>query len=324
MLCNGLLARIACWDAAQHRKGIPADMRSLHHVIETAQTSKASTMTTRSSLSEASSNLLRPDDIEETEPLEEEPEQHETSIESMLSSMYDESEVRALEEAERDVLGTRSAPLATADTLNSETSEMRLAGCQGVKEAMDALPLHQTEAYKDAVERNEPIVKLETPVERFLLASEFNYWQAAEKLALYWTKRREIFGKERYHLPLRIDGSGAMSPEGTACFVDGLACIMPRDKFHRGVFLADAENLNEACQKFGPRLEALFYVLHALTEDEQVVTNGYVFLVAAGDWRRKQQRKDKSHEESAPTSGPDVSHPGTKTRPNSAGFSLML
>ena len=203
-------------------------------------------------------------------------------IQAYLSSLVDPREIAEIQEAERDVLGTRSLPLPRLGFQRGD-SDMKEAAIKGVKGALLDLPSEKTRAYFRALERDKDLVELESPFERFLLAADYNYWEAADKLSEYWNLRLETFSDAKYHLPLRLDGSGALSSRAAFAFKDGLINFKPYpDEFHRLVIVVDAEYRNEGIHDMSVRKEITFFIMHVASEFDFAVTNGFVLLLCQG------------------------------------------
>lgn len=199
---------------------------------------------------------------------------------------YDSEELDETLEAERDVLGTR-----TVSEITPVSEEFLSKAFEGMREALAELPVADKEAYDEAVLRSRRVVELETPFQRFLLACNYDYWAAAQRLSTYWTRRREIFGAERYYLPLTLSREGAVRWEVAEIIKSGWIIAMNPDKYNRPVILYDVEKeiRTEFLNDLNVRMQLLFFGLHVQSENNLAVVNGIVVVVAGkmagcSDW----------------------------------------
>ena len=194
-------------------------------------------------------------------------------IEEMFAG-FDSEDLEAAMQAERDVLGTRAVGYVMQR--NDEVVER---ACEGMKAALQNLP--SKKAYDEAVARNARVVECETPFQTFLLASNYNYWEAAEKLAAYWESRKEIFG-ERFCLPmvLSTESPSVLEPEVVKAIKCGASFEVKNDKYNRSVILVDQEIASPEWLDPKNRIKLFFYLLHSLMESDLAVRNGFVGVSA--------------------------------------------
>mmetsp|Transcript_7607 Transcript_7607/g.15604 ORF Transcript_7607/g.15604 Transcript_7607/m.15604 type:complete len:777 (+) Transcript_7607:77-2407(+) len=224
---------------------------------------------------------------------------------------YNPEELTEALQAEADVLGTRaqtqsstttttaSAAAAISSSITAHQPPQMLPDQvrEGLKEALAMLPEERRSAYDEAMTRYPQVVEVESPAERFLSVCDYDLWAAADHLALYWEKRREVFGPERFCKPLNLLGSsidddgddndthydGALSRTALRIIQSGVFHhLQTFDPYGRGIFIFDREFIDpEHFEQLNDRTEALFYFLHVLSESEQILKNGFVMLVAA-------------------------------------------
>ena len=70
----------------------------------------------------------------------------------------------------------------------------------------------EKQEYLEASRLAPHLVATESNPLRFLRSEGMNPWSAATRLACYWKHRKEVFGHDRWLLPLDLSGNGAMSP----------------------------------------------------------------------------------------------------------------
>ena len=71
------------------------------------------------------------------------------------------------------------------------------------------------------------LVQQESPVLHFLQCDNFDPAAAARRLALYWKFRRDIFGPNRWLLPMNQTGAGALSPADVQVLRTGYLVYFP-------------------------------------------------------------------------------------------------
>ena len=70
------------------------------------------------------------------------------------------------------------------------------------------------------------LVQRESQSIDFLRTEDYHPFKAANRLALYWKTRREVFGDERWLLPMTQTGQGALSPEDLPILRSGFAQVV--------------------------------------------------------------------------------------------------
>lgn len=78
--------------------------------------------------------------------------------------------------------------------------------------ALAFIPEEDKKEYLEAKRLIPKIVEIESDPARFLRTENGNPWNAAYRLIMYWKYRKEVFGNERWLLPMNMSGHGAMSP----------------------------------------------------------------------------------------------------------------
>ena len=204
------------------------------------------------------------------------------SDEDMIQAMFSGYESEELDdsmEAEKDVLGTK----AVSYLVQKDDAVIEMA-IQGMKEALDSTPSSQKEAYTEALREAPKLVELETPMRRFLLACDFNYWAAAKQLIQNWQERKQIFG-DRFCLPMKIPQSNeqtALTPDVADNLQRGAVFLAPLDSYRRAVIVTDMDKVTEnyrlSLNKIRQKL--YFYMLQIASEQDLVIVNGAIHLIA--------------------------------------------
>jgi hypothetical protein len=109
-------------------------------------------------------------------------------------------------------------------------------GLQIMMDAIHASSDSDKEAYLQAVQQCSPeILHRESNFEQFLACEKFDPWAAARRLLLYWTVRRELFGKVWYH-PLTLEGA---MKDDVEYLKKGFMYLLLPDAHGRPVLLVD-------------------------------------------------------------------------------------
>ena len=66
--------------------------------------------------------------------------------------------------------------------------------------------------YDEAIEFDADMVRRETDVPAFLKAEDYHTLRTAKRIAMRWKVRKQIFGTERWLLPMIGTGKGALPP----------------------------------------------------------------------------------------------------------------
>ena len=203
---------------------------------------------------------------------------------------YESDELEQAMEVERDaVISTKvlqAVPKPPESMLNQ--------AIQGMQDALVQMDPQERKDYDLAMQLSPEIVRLETPFDRFLMSTNYNYWEAAQRLTLYWARRREIFGDEFFAKGMNLIGEGAISPELVEGIKQGSHMILPQaDQWNRPIMLVDRENSNDTIDE--NRLKTCWYFLHVLfMESDIAVVHGFVKCHAGEARARKAFKPDGS------------------------------
>lgn len=142
---------------------------------------------------------------------------------------------------------------------------------------MDLLEESQVSAYLEAKERCPELILSESNPLWYLQLYDDSPSQAAAALALYWTKRKEIF-RDRFLKRMDITSDGAMSSEDIAVLRSGVVVVLPNDAEGRPVLYFDQNRNQEIVKAFDIRfVRAFFYLLQVTAmENEAAHTHGVI------------------------------------------------
>jgi hypothetical protein len=158
-----------------------------------------------------------------------------------------------------------------------DSHRLQLGSFAQMQEALRVVPLYEKVDYLKALEVSPQLVMTESDPLRFLRHQNFNAQTAAQGLARYWKRRRELFG-ERTFLPMTITGDGALSVEDIESINSGVVAFLPSDVNGRTVICYDSSRRLE--HSVESHLRAAFYYGQIVAENEVSQTDGYIALVA--------------------------------------------
>lgn len=160
-----------------------------------------------------------------------------------------------------------------------ETLAIQQEGLRRLKDAIDLLPSDESAAYKSALMRVPHLIKLESDPIKFLRFEKYNSWAAAQRLALYWTKRVDIFG-HRALFPLTLRGDGALNENEINSIESGAITLVPNDRRGRPVVVFDPEKRTH--HDFFTRIRVVFYFFQVMSEQPNAQLDGHIGIVAMG------------------------------------------
>eukprot|EP00522_Entomoneis_paludosa_P013982 CAMPEP_0172450266 /NCGR_PEP_ID=MMETSP1065-20121228/8682_1 /TAXON_ID=265537 /ORGANISM="Amphiprora paludosa, Strain CCMP125" /LENGTH=821 /DNA_ID=CAMNT_0013202045 /DNA_START=76 /DNA_END=2541 /DNA_ORIENTATION=- len=251
---------------------------------------------------------------------------HNTVLQDLYAvSGYDEDELQEAMEAERDVLGSHRTLDTSKSPVLPVADSVWFQAHLNMTQAIAALPLAERCAYQEALEQAPHVVQLESPLSRFLKCHNLDYWAAAQGLCAYWTKRRDVFGKERYARPLTLvageslqtsrsdnpDDEGhldtALSKHARQILQSGVIVPLSPDPFHRPILLMDRQQILQKDGTVTPdywtdegnaKAQAFFYALQTMSESQIACQHGFVGILAnesaasTDDERAKYEERD--------------------------------
>lgn len=120
-----------------------------------------------------------------------------------------------------------------------------------MRQALANLDASIRREYDQAVQEMPALVAEESPWLDFLQVVDYAPAQAAEKLALYWKYRRDLFGSDRWLLRLNQTGTGALTFDDIALLRTGFWVNVVQAE-HGSVAIVDMSRIERA----DPRTEA--------------------------------------------------------------------
>jgi hypothetical protein len=141
---------------------------------------------------------------------------------------------------------------------------------------------YEKEDYVKAFEVAPELVLTESDPLRFLRFTNFNAAAAAQRLVLYWKRRREVFG-DRAFLPLTLTGDGALSDSDIDLIKSGTGVFLPNDADGCTVVCFDLSKRSD--DSLERRLRCAFYCGQIFSENEKSQTDGIVVLAIWNEGR---------------------------------------
>jgi hypothetical protein len=163
------------------------------------------------------------------------------------------------DDAMDDAMGTEEGDYILESTSTQET------GLRQLQEAIDMMEGSLKAAYLEALCECPHLVVHEIPALWFLQYDHYDAWAAARRLALYWERRRAIFG-DRAFLPMSQTGGGTLDTADLESLSTGYLALLPEDDRGRAVLCYDASRLTRDSRE--SRLRCLFYMVSVLMEEQ--------------------------------------------------------
>lgn len=136
----------------------------------------------------------------------------------------------------------------------------------------DLLKRSDATNYRDALAHCPQLVRSECDPQRYLLFTNNNVEQSAQKIVNYWNTRKQVFG-ERWLLPLSMDPPDSALDEQTIAILNvGTVYLLPPNKDGHTImyWLRDRVNFTPKKQEqmgidFGRRQQIVFIMLHYIS-----------------------------------------------------------
>lgn len=157
-----------------------------------------------------------------------------------------------------------------------ETEMVLRNGLQLMQRALKDIPLDEKVDYQLALEQVPGLVTSESPPLAFLRVTDFDAWAAAQRLVLYWSTRRKVFGTERFLLPITLDGAMV---EDVQYLEKGIIMILPDDAHRRAVLFVDRMRCTKGVVPRDSAIRCLWYAMQAIAKQEHYQRRGYVGLM---------------------------------------------
>ena len=144
------------------------------------------------------------------------------------------------------------------------------------------LPRDLTKAYIEAMARDPRFTQRETDPLQFVRYCNYDLWEGAQRLCLYWMERTQLFGPHRAFLPLALTGTGALTPEDVETLHAGFPALLPDCTTTNGLkcVLVDRRKWIPSATTEN-KLRALFYIARLLAEDDRTQLDGPLVFVMA-------------------------------------------
>lgn len=115
----------------------------------------------------------------------------------------------------------------------------------------------------------------------FLRCEVLNADLAAKRIVKYWKKRVQIFGEDKAFLPLTLGDDGPFKDDTASLDIGFMRLTNKRDSAGRPILFADPSRLpmDQSSYENESICRALWYVMHALIEDETAQRKGSIIVV---------------------------------------------
>ena len=163
-------------------------------------------------------------------------------------------------------LATAAAAAAAQDGL-SQLPALRDRVRRHVAGVIRCLPIAQSQAYLEAVQRDAELVITETDPLQFVRFCNYDIWEGAQRLCLYWTERKRHFGPDRAFLPLVLTGTGALTQEDLLTLRSGFPALLPDMTTGHKCFFVDRRKRVSGVRS-EHILRCLFYLHKLLAEND--------------------------------------------------------
>lgn len=152
-------------------------------------------------------------------------------------------------------------------------------------DALKSIPNDEKGAYLAALSRGgSQLLDDESCISRFLRFERGDVNAAAGRYVSYWTKRRDVFGRDRAYLPMKLT-KGSLSESCIALLRAGWIIPLPRDANGNCVCFLDMTIEETRYQhSHEDRLCCFFYVLQVISEEMSAQTKGFALIVLHDDF----------------------------------------
>lgn len=151
---------------------------------------------------------------------------------------------------------------------------------------VQCLPRHQTQAYMEAVEKDNALVLAESDPLQFVRYCGYDVLAGTKRLCRYWSERRALFGSDKAFLPLVLTGTGALNQQDLLMLRAGFPALLPNATTGHKCIIFDPRCMihNVSVENF---LRSLFYIYKILAEDDLSQVDGVIVLVISATPRSK-------------------------------------
>jgi len=159
--------------------------------------------------------------------------------------------------------------------LPDETPELIEKKMKELEAQVEKIPADDKKGYEEAKVKCPNLLDHDHKL-MFLRAEVFNADLAALRLTKYWDKRIEIFGPEKAFLPLTLEK--ALKDDSVALSFGFTRDTGKKDPFGHAVIFVDPSLQDPTKYERESAVRALWYVMHAVLEDEEVQKRGTIML----------------------------------------------
>ena len=145
-------------------------------------------------------------------------------------------------------------------------------------QAMKTMDHEKKAAFEEAMEKCPELVEKESDPLKYIRSCQYNVWEAAEKLAYYWSERKDIF-QDRAFLPLDLSGEGAFQRNDILLIQAGADALLPKLRNGKQVMFGDRRQLVPSLSDAITRMKSIFYTAHLINQDENAATEGLYCVV---------------------------------------------
>ena len=169
--------------------------------------------------------------------------------------------------------------VGTSLSYREELARLRSQARKRVEDAIMAQPDHAKRYYLEAKEKAPKVVEEESDHLRFLKTCNYDIWKAADRVLLYWSERRDIFGPEKFYLPLNSSGNGALGEDEIQQIKVGYPAMLPASsKDNRPIMVCDRAMWLPSYTP-GMLWRCIFYAFTLIAKNEEAQSEGITCLV---------------------------------------------
>lgn len=133
---------------------------------------------------------------------------------------------------------------------------------------IDLLPPEISENYRIAKTRVPHLVEKETNPVKFLIREKWDPWASAQRICQHWSYRREIFGDDRWLLPLDdLSGKGALRDEEIRVLRCGAIALATDEISGQQTQIFDSGRMEGEMPEYATRTRCAMFLLALFSND---------------------------------------------------------
>lgn len=145
---------------------------------------------------------------------------------------------------------------------------------------LNKIPIDEKTGYIEAIKKIPELVASDKHRLPFLRSDDFHAARAARRMVNYWNLRVDTFGADAFN-DITIH---SLENEGLRELETGFWCLLSgTDAYGRALISFTPKRLSVPGLSFNGQRKALWYVIHAAIEDEEIRKNGMVLVVFLSD-----------------------------------------